>query len=50
MANIKNIMSLTLPITIILLIVGFLNDWAIRGVLVVLAAVQGIFWSFVKHH
>ena len=50
MASFKRILSITLPITIILIIVALALDWpsSIGGILLLLAVVQGIFWKFVK--
>jgi len=50
MASLKQILSITLPITIILIIVGITSNWpsSIGGLLLFLGIVQGIFWKFVK--
>ncbi len=50
MAGLKQILSISLPITIILVILAITGDWndTIGGILLLLAIIQGIFWKFVK--
>ncbi|MCK5607111.1 hypothetical protein KAR91_34830 [Candidatus Pacearchaeota archaeon] len=50
MASLKQILSISLPVTIILVIVAILGYWnaTLVGTLVLLAIIQGIFWKFVK--
>jgi len=50
MTGLKQILSISLPITIILIIVAILGEWneAVGATLLVLAIVQGIFWKFAK--
>ena len=50
MTGLKQILSISLPITIILVIMAILGDWnaTLGGTLLLLAIIQGIFWKFVK--
>jgi len=50
MASLKQILSISLPITIILVILAIFGNWNenVGAILLLLAIVQGIFWKFVK--
>jgi len=50
MASIKQILSISLPITIILFLLAIIGDWdeGFAVILLFLAIIQGIFWKFVK--
>ncbi len=50
MASLKQILSISLPITIILLILAIVGNWNenVGAILILLAIVQAIFWKFVK--
>ncbi|MBL7051151.1 hypothetical protein ISS04_03230 [Candidatus Woesearchaeota archaeon] len=49
MHSLKQILSISLPITIVLLIFSFAGNWGTVGpILLGLAILQGIFWKFVK--
>ena len=50
MATLKQTLSITLPITIILVLLALFGNWnpTIGGLLIILAIIQGIFWKFLK--
>ncbi len=50
MASLKQTLSITLPITIILVLLAIFGKWdsTLGGFLLLLAIIQGIFWKFVK--
>lgn len=51
MASLKQILTVSLPITIVLVILAILSEWTgtIFVYLVLAAILQSIFWKFVKH-
>jgi len=48
--SLKNTLSISLPITILLILIALLAKWdaTIGGALLVLAFIQWIFWKFQK--